>query len=164
METIEVRFTDLRRAAEQVPAFVEDRLGCKAECGLRTGVEEDMSITGLDTEELLLEFSEQFSVDLSQFDFTGLITPESVGNPLHLILFLLFLPVYAVAWTTKLLLGLVYLPFNSEAAISLIKKPISNPFASPPKPRHEILTIGDFVASAAAGRFVKRERVRFVLV
>ncbi|QIX63340.1 DUF1493 family protein [Hymenobacter sp. BT18] len=165
MEIIEVRFADLRRAAEQVPAFVEDRLGCKAEYGLRTGVEEDMCVVGLETEELLLEFSEQFRVDVSKFDFTGLISPEGFeGNPLHLIVFLLFLSVYAVAWTTKLLIGLVYLPFNSKAAISLIKEPIGNPFASTPKPRHEILTIGDLVASAAAGHFVKRERVRFVLV
>ncbi|MCR5886224.1 DUF1493 family protein [Hymenobacter sp. J193] len=172
METIEVRFADLRRAAEQVPAFVEDRLGGEAEYGLRTGIEEDMGSAGLDTEELLLEFSKQYSVDLSKFDFTGMISPEldSDSNPLFSLFFLFFIIVYAVAWSTKFLVGTVYWPFNPKAATRFIKEPIGNPFASTsaptskPRPLCDILTIGDFVASAAAGRFVKRERVRFVLV
>ncbi|MBO2011010.1 hypothetical protein [Hymenobacter negativus] len=32
-----------------------------------------------------------------------------------------------------------------------------------PQPTAQVLTLGDFVASAAVGYFVKRERVRFVL-
>jgi hypothetical protein len=164
METIEVRFADLRRAAEQVPAFVQQQLGCEVEQGLATSIEDDMGSYGLDTIELLESFAAQFTVDVTGFDFTGLITPESRGNPLNLIVFLLFIAVYAIAWTTKSVIGLVYWPFNPKAAIRLITEPIGNPFASKPKPRHDILTVGDFVASAAAGHFVKRERVRFVLV
>ncbi|UOQ51525.1 DUF1493 family protein [Hymenobacter cellulosivorans] len=170
METIEVRFTDLRRMAMQVLAFVETQLACEAQERLRTSIEDDMGSYGDDTVELLENFAKQFNVDVTKFDFTGFISPEGFedGNPLHLIVFLLFISVYAVAWATKLMMGLTYLPFNPKAAISLIKVPIGNPFAPThalhPKSRHDTLTIGDFVASAAAGRFVKRERVRFVLV
>ncbi|WP_162910556.1 DUF1493 family protein [Hymenobacter oligotrophus] len=171
METIEVRFADLRRAAEQVTAFVEKQLGCEAEYGLRTGVEEDMGSAGLDTEQLLCEFSEQFRVDVSKFDFTGFISPEGFqdgGTPLWIILGLFFLAVYVIAWTTKFLIGAIYWPFNPKAATSFINEPIGNPFHSTPAPprksQHDILTIGDFVASAAAGYFVKRERVRFVFI
>lgn len=166
METIKIRFADLRQAAEQVLTFVEKQLGCEAKYGLRTGVEEDMGIVGLDTEELLLSFSKQFSVDVSKFDFTGMISPEPGAGctPLYGFVFLFFLAIYILAWTSKLLTGLIYWPFNPKAATSLIEEPVGNPFIFAPKPYQEVLTVGDFVASAAVGHFVKRERVRFVLV
>ncbi|QJX48536.1 DUF1493 family protein [Hymenobacter taeanensis] len=169
METIYIRFSDLRRAAEQVPTFVKEALWWEDAYNLRTGIEEDMGCGGEDTEELLLSFSERFSVDISNFDFTGLISsePGSDGNPLYTFLLLFYVAVYLIAWVVKLLVGIFYWPFNPKSATKLIKEPIGNPFASElqqPKSPQEILTIGDLVASAAAGHFVKRERVRFVIV
>jgi hypothetical protein len=172
METIEIRSANLRRAAEQVPAFIEKLLGCEADHGLRTSVEEDMGSAGLDTEELILSFSKQFDVDISRFDFTGFISAEPGVdvNPLYGLVLLFMLAVCVVGWATKFLIGVVYWPFNPKAAAALIQEPIGNPFASTtasvPVPccRQDSLTIGDFVASAAAGHFVKREQVRFVLI
>jgi hypothetical protein len=166
MKTIPVRFVDLRRAAEQVPAFVEKQLSCEAERGLRTAIEDDMGSAGLDTEELLLDFSKQFKVDISKFDFTGLISPEG-GHWLASILLLPLLAIHILAWAMKLLLVLLLWTFNPNQAKALlgtsIEGLINKLLNIAPKPRHQVLTIGDFVASAATGHFVKRERVRFVL-
>jgi hypothetical protein len=120
METIPIRFSDLRRAADQVPTFVKEALWWKDGYNLRTGIEEDMGCAGLDTEELLLSFSKQFSVDISKFDFIGFISPEpgSGGNPLYVFLFLFYIALYFIGRLIPKLLPILLK--NPLAILSLL--------------------------------------------
>lgn len=171
---ITIRFADLRRAVETVPAYVREALGVRETVTLRTAVEDDLGITGLDTEALLVDFGRDYRVDLTKFDFTGCISDES--QEFSCLLVLVLLPLYVVlfllAWAANALVALCWAPFNLSKANLMLRAGVGKPSAIvqtllfphyQPRPSAQVLTIGDFVASAAAGYFVKRERVRFVL-
>ena len=171
-EEISVRFADLRRAVETVPAYVRELSGVDEPLTLRTAIEDDLGMIGLDTEELLVGFGKQFRVDLTRFDFTGLISPESTGNPLVALLVLLYLALWLLGWVANGVAALCWAPFNWAKARLMLEGGVDAPTTvvrellfpeARPRPTSQILTIGDFVASAATGYFVKRERVRFIL-
>jgi hypothetical protein len=156
---IVIYFADLRRLAETVPVFLAKQVGARATPALRAELEYALAITGLDTELLLLEFAEAYGVDITAFDFNDVLLPDGPD----LLDTLLFFPV--VIW---LLVG---------GLLKILGNPLSRLFPArlaqrmeqqlatirPPKSRQPLLTIGDFVASAAAGRFVRREQVYFQL-
>ena len=162
-QEIPIRYAELRHLANTVPASLAYSVGVEDAVNLRTAIEDDFGIVGLDTEMLLVEFGKKYQVDLTNFDFTGLITPEpNFIDSGDLIRLLLLIP----AWFIKAALALVCWPFNHSCAMviwktSLRKTLLTSPAFSPPA---QVLRVGDFVASAAAGYFVKREQVRFVLV
>jgi len=171
---IVVRFADLRRAVEAVPAYVRGTLGVREAVTLRTAIEDDFGLCGLDTESLLLEFGEKYRVDLSRFDFTGCISDETAETSCLLVLLLLplYLALFLLAWAANIVAAVCWAPFNLPRARLMLRAGIGQPSAivrtllypdHEPRPAAQILTVGDFVASAAAGYFVKRERVRFVL-
>jgi hypothetical protein len=171
-ETIVVRFADLRRAVETVPAYVQELSGVDEPLTLRTAIEDDLGMAGLDTEGLLLGFGKKYRVDLSQFDFTGLISPEPTGNPLQLVLLLLYAALFLLAWLANGVAALCWAPFSRAKARLMLKAGVGDPAtiaqallfpAARPQPTAQVLTVGDLVASAAVGYFVKRERVRVVL-
>ncbi len=170
-EEITLRFGDLRRAVQTVPAYVQELSGVDEPLTLRTAIEDDLGMVGLDTEALLLDFGKQYQVDLTRFDFTGFIGPEPTVNPL-----ILLLPLYAalflLAWLANGVAALGWAPFNLARARLMLKAGVGAPATTArallfpdarPRTAAEVLTVGDLVASAAAGYFVKRERVRFVL-
>jgi hypothetical protein len=176
METqeIPVRFADLRRVATSVPSYIKDLLGVTEPVTLRSAIEDDFGVCGLDTESLLLQFGEQYQVDLTRFDFTGCISDESTEYSCVLVLLLLpaFLALFLLAWTANIIAAVCYAPFGIEKARLMLQAGIGNPatiartllFPSVrPRPQEKILTVSDFVASASTGYFVKRENVRFVL-
>jgi hypothetical protein len=167
MERQEVfaRFADLRRLASTIPPYLAKQVGVDETPTLRTTVEDDFGLAGLDTESLIIEFSEKYQVDLSQFDFTGFISSEGpdsiIGGYIAVIAMLLVFPV----WLCKLLIALLFWPFSKSMATSISEFSTIGFFSShKPRPLSEVLTTGDFVASAALGRFVKREQVRFTFV
>ncbi|MDB5267001.1 MAG: hypothetical protein JWP58_41 [Hymenobacter sp.] len=170
-EEITVRFADLRRAVETVPAYVQELSGVGEPLTLRTAIEDDLGMIGLDTEELLRTFGQQFRVDLTRFDFTGLISPEPGGNPLVVLLLLLYVALWLLAWVANGIAALCWAPFSLVRARRMLQAGIgalppvvqSLSPAARPWPTAQVLTVGDLVASAATGYFVKRERVRFVL-
>ncbi|MBC6609674.1 DUF1493 family protein [Hymenobacter sp. BT507] len=159
---IVVRFADLRRLACEVPPFLADFVGVKNEpWTLRTAVEDDWGVAGLDTEELLLAFGEKYRVDLTKFDFTDFISPEGISSwPGFLVTILL--PILLSLWLIKTAVASLCWLFNRSWASAVWRFSLTGIFAKP-RPLTEVLTTGDFVASAVAGRFVKRERVRLVL-
>jgi hypothetical protein len=164
-QEVSARFADLRRLASTIPPYLAKQVGVDETPTLRTAVEDDFGLAGLDTESLILEFSEKYQVDLSKFDFTGFISSEGpdsiIGGYIAVIVMLLVFPI----WLCKLLIALLFWPFSKLMAKSISGFSILG-FFSPHKPRplNEVLTTGDFVASAALGRFVKREQVKFTLV
>ena len=167
-QEIPVRFSELRQLATTVPPYLAHFVGVDAEVSLQTAIEDDLRITDLDVEMLLVEFGRKYQVDLSDFDFTGFITYDGWA-PYPGIFLLLRLTFYVVmllpAWLVKVAVAALCWPFDARWALAIWKTnllkilfPLKQPLPS------EVLTLGDFVASAAAGYFVKRERVRFVLV
>ncbi|MBW3126943.1 DUF1493 family protein [Hymenobacter profundi] len=159
---IAVRFADLRRLAHEVPPYLATMVGTQNEpWTLRTAVEDDWGVAGLDTEELLLAFGEKYRVDLTKFDFTGFISPEGL-TPWQGCVATVLLPSLLFLWLIKTAVaGLCWL-FNRSWASAIWHFSLTS-IGSKPRPYSEVLTTGDFVASAAAGLFVKRERVRFAL-
>jgi hypothetical protein len=173
-QEIPVRFADLRRVATSVPSYIKDFLGVTEPVTLRSAIEDDFGVCGLDTESLLLQFGEQYQVDLTQFDFTDCISSEVPDSSCLLKLFLLplFLALFVLAWTANIIAAVCYAPFGIEKARLMLRAGIGNPatiartlvFSNMRlRPQEKILTVSDFVASAAIGYFVKREQVRFVL-
>jgi hypothetical protein len=171
-EEVLVRFSDLRRLASSIPNYVAKKVGENKLPTLKTAIEDNLGIVGLDTQELIFEFSEAYTVDLSKFDFTGCISPEPSGNPLILVLLPLYAGLFILAWIANIIAALFYAPFSLQKAELMLKAGIDKPSTIArelifpdlhPRPTNQILTIGDFVASAATGYFVKREQVRFVL-
>ena len=172
-QEITIRFADLRRAAETVPAYVRETLGVDEQVTLYTAIEDDLGIVGLDMQELLFDFSKKYQIDLLQFDFTGCISPEPTGDMLLPVLLLpLFAMLFLLAWAANVIAALCCAPFSLSRAPLMLRAGIGDPFTIArellfpnmrPRPAAQILTVGDFVASAATGYFVKRERVRFAL-
>ncbi len=171
-EEILVRFADLRRLASVVPAFVADKLGPDPTPTLQSALEDDFGMVGLDTENLLIEFGETYRVDLTQFDFTGCISPEPSFNPLLVLLLPPFVALFVLGWVANVVAALCCAPFSLSKARLMLRAGIGDPATIArallfpelrPRPAAHILTVGDLVASAATGYFVKRERVRFVL-
>ncbi|UOR07056.1 DUF1493 family protein [Hymenobacter aerilatus] len=160
---IPIRFADLRRLVREVPPYLSDFVGVKNEAWtLRTAVEDDWGVAGLDTEQLLLAFGKKYRVDLAKFDFTGYITPDDLP-PWQACLSSVLLPSLLFLWLIKTAVaGLCWL-FNRSWTSAIWRFSLTGIFTKP-RPYTEVLTTGDFVASAAAGQFVKRERVRFVLI
>ena len=171
-EEIVVRFTDLRRLAEALPKYVADELGADGLPKLQAAIEDDFGTVGMDTEELLIAFGKDYRVDLTGFDFSGCISPEPTGNPLIILLLLPFAVLFLLAWLAHIIAALCCAPFSRSRARLMLKAGIGAPVTiarellhpgRKPRPASQILTVGDLVASAAAGRFVRREQVRFVL-
>jgi hypothetical protein len=162
MEQLEVpiRFADLRRLAETVPIFLAKKVGVRTAPSLRAELEYALAIAGLDTELLLLEFAETYGVDITAFDFTDLLLPDGPD----LLDTLLFFPIVAcllVGWLLNILRTLLSELFPANLT-QLIERQSFTLWQ--PKPQRPLLTIGDFVASAAVGRFVRREQVYFRLL
>jgi len=171
-EEVIVRFSDLRRLASSIPNYVAEIVGDDKLPTLKTAIEDDLGIVGLDTEELIFKFGETYKVDLSEFDFTGCISPEPNGDPLILVLLPLYAGIFILAWIANILAALCYAPFSLQRAGLMLEAGIGKPSTiarelifpgTHPRPTSQILTVGDFVASAATGHFVKREQVHFVL-
>lgn len=171
-EEVLVRFSYLRRLVSSIPDYVAEKVGDDELPTLSTAIEDDLGIVGLDTESLLTEFGETYNVDLSKFDFTGCISPEPNGNLLILVLLLLYAGLFLLAWIANIIAAFCCAPFSLQKAGLMLKAGIGKPSTMArelifpdmhPRPANQILTIGDFVASAATGYFVKRGQVRFVL-
>jgi len=171
-EEIIVRFADLRRALETVPAYVQEQSGVDESLTLRTAIEDDLGLAGIDTEELLLAFGTRYQVDFNGFDFTGCISPEPSGNPMVAPLLVLYAVLFVLGWLANGVAALCWAPFNWGKAQLMLRAGIGSPAAiarellypeARPRPVTQVLTVGDLVASAAVGFFVKRERVRLTL-
>jgi len=162
-QEIPIRFADLRRLAGTVPAHIVERVGEQLPA-FDTRIEDDWGCTGDDLVELLEEFSKIFRVDVENFDFTGLIRPEGL-DPVVAIWFFPLVAYFLVGWLLKTLVGLLSWPFDSQVANRLWQRPVPafwRPADATAQPKP--LNIGDFVASAAVGQFVRREQVYFRLV
>ena len=155
-----------------MPAYAREQSGVDEPLTLRTALEDDLSIIGLDMHELLEGFGERYGVDLTRFDFTGLISPESGCNPLVALLLALYGALWVLGWVANVVAALCWLPFSWAKARLMLRAGIGEPAtvarallfpAWQPQTSAQVLTVGDLVASAAVGYFVKRERVRLVL-
>ena len=170
METIQISYATLRRHTEQVREFVQKNYWWEDDTTLNTALEDDLGITGDDAVELLVQAEEKFGVDWQGLNFTQYFTSEGADMNLIKIWFnLSLLALLLTFFSGQLLLALLVWPFSTEQAKWLVAfslhKEISNRFwPQPVRLPEETFNVGDLVASVAAGRFVKRERVRFVLV
>ena len=173
METIQIPYATLRRHTEQVRKFVQKNYWWEDDTTLKTALEDDLGITGDDAVRLLVNFGEEFRINWDGTDFTCYINLEDPENTIKgsLIAFVLFplLLLLLSFYLNQLLLALLVWPFSQEQAKWLVAfslhKEISNRFwPQPVRSSEATFNVGDLVASVAAGRFVKRERVRFVLI
>lgn len=174
MERVEiaVRFSDLRQLANSIPNFITNQVGVDKRPKLMTSIKDDLGIVGLDTQDLLFEFGEMYKVDMSKFDFMGCVSPEPNGNTLIIVLLPLYARLFLLAWIANIVAALCYAPFSLQKAGLMLKAGIGKPSViarelifpdAHPHPTNQILTIGDLVAFAATGYFVKREQVRFIV-
>ncbi|WP_133273002.1 DUF1493 family protein [Hymenobacter radiodurans] len=175
METIQVSFTELRRTTQRVITFMQVEYWLEADSGLRTAIEDDLGITGLDAEELLKAFSKQFDTDLTDLNFDQYFASEGMEiNSLKGVLLapiaIAFCALLLVWFFVQCLLSLLALPFDKQEARKVFEFSLIGKWGLYSRRRwpnthpETTFNIGDLVASAAAGHFVKRERVRFVLV
>ena len=129
---------------------------------LKVRIEDDLGLIGNDLAELLEEFSETYHVDIANFDFTGLISPEGL-NSLGCALAVPMSFYWLTAWLLKTMVAGLGWPLDNSLARRIWQWPIPLPTFGA-SDRLPALTVGDFVASAAAGHFVQRAQVRFRLV
>jgi|GEM_PF-3409836 len=163
-QEILIRFADLRRLASDVPSFLGRRSGETTTPSLRTELENELSIAGYDLVEAITEFAEAYRIDVAAFDFRGLISPEGIDS-WDTIWFFPLAAYFLAGWLLKTVVSLLCWPFDSQLARRIWQQQVpafwqSAASQSQPKP----LNIGDFVASAAVGQFVRREQVYFRLV
>ncbi len=174
MEVIQVSFAELRSITQQVISFVQDKYWLEQDSTLKTSIEDDLGITGIDAEELLNAFSELFNVDLCNFDFDEYFAYEgkAINNPIDILLTPLAVMAMAlllVAFFAQCLLSLAILPLNKRKAKEVLDFSLTSQWGIysrrrwPNKNPERTFNIGDLVASAVAKRFVKREQIRFVL-
>lgn len=160
-----IRFADLRQVATAVPRYITEKLGVAGRPALSTAMEDDFGVADLDMASLLLEFGADYHVDLTKFNFTGFRSGSPTWGGC-----LLFFPKVLLllsGWFAKAIVALFSWPGSAWRAKEIWPLPALSlwfPARVPAKrPLSEVLTVGDFVASAALGHFVKREQVRFVL-
>ncbi len=163
-QEIPIRFAELRRLATAIPAYLAERSGETTVPTLRTELENELSLTGDDLVETITEFADAYRVDVMAFDFTGLISPEGMDAvaPLFCLLAMIY---FLVGWLLKTAVALFCWPFNHHLARRIWQQQVPAFWrAAAEQAQPKALTIGDFVASAAVGQFVRREQVYFRLV
>jgi len=140
-QEILIRFADLRRLACSMPAYIVERVGVDEQLpSLNARIEDDLGCMGADMLELLEEFSESFHVDVANFDFTGLISPEGLDS-LGCLLALPLAAYFLIGWLLKTVAGLLCWPFD---------KPISQAHLA--AAGASILAGGGFAISAQAAQ------------
>ncbi|MDX2284080.1 MAG: DUF1493 family protein [Bacteroidia bacterium] len=165
---IEIRYADLRRAAESALEFVQTQYWGKQHT-LHTWIEADLGITGDDAAELMQRFAAAYHVDLSGFRFDRHFHPETAMGLAELI----FLPVLLTELLLRMILAAGVFPVSRSWARKIRQfrtlmwfdsqlARICRRHTSRTQPAD--LRIGDLAASAAAGTFVLRDQVQFVLV
>ncbi len=166
MEKIEICYTDLRKTAESVMSFVKTEYWDE-ENTLRTKIEEDLGITGIDAAELMDKFAQTYKVDLSEFDFSKHFSPEGFsGNPIVIV----FAAILLIGFIIKMVVALAIYPFdptlNKKIQHYSLSDGMSNVFRKiwPDEERLQDVTIQDLVTSAVTGKFTKRETVKFELI
>ena len=142
---------------------------------LKTAIENDLGITGLDAEELFKSFSKEFNTDMSDLDFDKyfayegkemdsfkgiLVAPVAISGLLLLFIFFLI----------QCVVGLIILFFDKQKAKKIFGFSLTGTWGLysrrrwPNKHPENTFNLGDLVASAVAGRFVKREKIHFKLI
>ena len=133
--------------------FVEDFSGA-VQLTLDSRIEGDIGLTGMDAEELLINFSNYFSVDFSNFDFDEHFYPEGLGLEE-----VVLLPIFTIALVLKqLALGISFCcyPSNQEQ----IRQFNLWRFLSPQGEKAD-MTVGDLICSAAVGHYNPRHKMHF---
>ncbi|MFC0609796.1 hypothetical protein ACFFGQ_18805 [Rufibacter quisquiliarum] len=131
-------FSELRRTSEQMLRLVQRTLAGNVEINLRTSINYDLGILGLDWDIFLEEYEVTFKAQLH-----GLIYTDYFDEEVPPLKDILLIPI-RIFW-----LLLVYIPAR---LVGINKNRIFWYKEQPP------LTVGDLVLSAIAGQFVKREK------
>jgi len=168
METLYVEYPTLRRTVEQVQQFMIHASGVDT-CTLKSSLEDDLSLYDDDISFLLEEFATKFTVDFRQSDFDRYFTSGSSEGGLlrQLVMYpitLAYVGFLLIFWLGQQALALLVWPFSTPQAEWIMDFSLNEYiYPQPKKPAVDTFNVGDLVASAVAGRFVKREHARFVL-
>lgn len=166
MQTLPVNYSELRSTTVSVIEFIKSEYWCEDNSNLNTIIEDDLGITGDDASELMEKFSTKFNVDLAGFNFMKFFSPEGCDStallliPPYLIALLVALVKYSMAILAYIFSYKLYrwvLHFKARTIIQVAIQMLE------PEGK-KTLKIGDLVASAACGKFVLREDVKFKLV
>ncbi|GGK89683.1 DUF1493 family protein [Rufibacter glacialis] len=131
-------FSELRRTSEKMLKLVQRTLAGQEPVNLRTSINDDLGIAGLDWDMFLEEYEKEFKAQLHGLEYTDYFPKEGLTFVDSLL-----------GWTRLLWLLIIYLP----ARLLEIEKKKILWYTEP-----QALTIGDLVLSALAGEFVKREQ------
>jgi len=131
-------FSELRRTSEQMLKLVQRTLAGQEPINLRTSINEDLGIAGLDWDMFLEEYENEFNAQLHGLEYTDYFPKEGLTFVDFLFVLLRLL------WLLTI--------FIPARLLGIEKKKIF--WYTEPK----ILTIGDSALSALVGEFVKREQ------
>ena len=167
METIQIRFSELRSVSTSVIAFLENEYWWE-DGSFKTEIENDLGITGNDGSELMEKFSKRFQVDIASFQSEQYFDPEPSGiNPLVLIFTLLALTTIMLK---VLLVGLVF-PFSRVKSQQVWDYSLTSWWNRWSDEWDEenleeiksILRLEDLIVTVVKGRFTPRQEVKFIL-
>ena len=166
-EIIPVTFSALRQLSEEVMRFTTEKIWIPDNgISLRSSLNDDFGIAGLDIEEFLLEFSEQYQVNLEGLNFYEYFIGEGgliyVYGDIRDVIFLPFIIVYKI--TEWLIVVLIRYCFSKQIAIAFEKYAngvfYKITFTKPLLP----FTVADLITCAVTRKFRLRKQVYYKLM
>ncbi|MGV0924326.1 hypothetical protein [Empedobacter tilapiae] len=150
-----IDFATLRQSYIEVKKFLEKTTKEKVE-NVDVLIEEDLFLSGLDNESLLIEFIEKYDIDFSKFNFSEHFLSEGeLANGFQVVLNMVLLPLYFLFWLVKeFTFDLINL---NKYLIKIVKLFSIN--------QRETLdmSFGDLLTSYVNKKYTLRSNVKFVL-
>ncbi len=153
-EKLIIEFAELKKIYSDVILFSKRNAKWYKNPNSKTRIEEDLGFYGMDNEQFLIDFAEEFNVDFKNLDYSEYLTSEwEVANPKYLIYLPIVIPYNAI----KILLRIVIFPFNKYLSNEIKKHKL--PFKNL-KPKKDI-TLGDLISTIVKKEFVERKNIHY---
>ena len=154
IEKLNIEFAELKRIYSKVILFTKRNAKWYKNPNSKTRIEEDLGLYGMDNEQFLIDFAEEFNVNFKNLDYSEYLTSEwEVANPKYL----MYLPIVIPYNLIKILLRIIIFPFNKNLSHEIKKNKL--PFKNL-KSKKDI-TLGDLVSSIVKSEFAERRNIRY---
>lgn len=152
---INIKYAELKQIYNEVLSFANIEYPWFKDINSKTKIENDLGLYGLDNEAFFDLFSNQFSIDFSQVNYSDYFEPETEGGLEAIFMFFVYSPFYL----SKTIIFLLFLPFSRETSDKIRRFS----FYGSHFPKQKDVTIGDLVVSVIQGHFAERNDFKITL-
>lgn len=153
-ERLHIEFAELKKVYSKVILFTKRNAKWYKNPNSKTRIEEDLGLYGMDNEQFLIDFAEEFEVDFEKLNYSEYLTSErEVANPKYLI----YLPIVIPYSAVKILSRILIFPFNKNLSRRIKNHKL--PFKSLKQKKD--ITLGDLVSTIVKKEFAERKNIHY---